>query len=233
MTNLSKMSSMMQLKKIITKDGSPSLFNPHLDEPYHSRLGALSESQHVYVQNGLKAAYTKFGHVDLLEMGIGTGLNVLLSLNHLIESDYLLDYTGIELFPINAAHQQELELEKYASNTKVKEAFQSFLDTPYGRRTSFSEQFSHLKIQENLLTMELPQEAFNLVYFDAFGPPTQPDLWTVALFQKLYGAMQPGGMLVTYCAKGQVRRNMITAGFEVERLPGPPRKKEMLRANKS
>ncbi len=210
---------------IKTKDGSLSLYVEELDETYHSRHGAVTESKHVFIESGL-AQFPTSGQLNLLEVGFGTGTNCMLTIEQTLQRN--IHYQALEPHPLTSDEWEE-----------VAKSGLPLLDKSFLK--SISECASSLQVSENfLLTIHretlqdvvLEANHFDLVYYDAFGPRAQPEMWTVDCFQKLYKAMRQGGVLVTYCAKGQVRRDMQSCGFKVERLPGPPGKREMIRAIK-
>ena len=178
---------------------------------------------HVFIKNGLNACAVK-PSLRLLEMGFGTGLNAALTFKQkpLKQS---VHYISLEAFPLSRDECEEWI--KCNPNENYEELHQAKWNEP----VELNKGFKLEKIEADLLQTELPTN-LDLVYYDAFGPRVQPELWTLEVFEKLYKAMNIGGVLVTYSAKGSVRRNMIAAGFNVERLPGPPGKREMLRARK-
>ena len=202
-------------------DGSTTLWVPGLDEHYHSIHGALTESQHVFIEAGLKAIGTS--NVRILEVGLGTALNARLTLDQAQKDGRTIAYDALEKFPLTKE-----EIEAVGLQGMSKEA--PFLTATPGALTQITEQFTFRLLVEDLKNFEGEQSSYDLIYFDAFAPSAQPDLWTDAVFENMYGLLKPGGALVTYCAKGAVKRSMKAAGFEVEALPGPPRKREMTRA---
>lgn len=202
-------------------DGSTTLWVPGLDEHYHSIHGALTESQHVFIEAGLKAIGKST--VRILEVGLGTALNARLTLDQAQQDGTTIIYDALEKFPLTKEEIAAVGLQGMS-----KEA--PFLSATPGASTQIAEQFTFRLLVEDLKTFEGEQGSYDLIYFDAFAPSAQPDLWTDAVFENMYGLLKPGGALVTYCAKGAVKRSMKAAGFEVEALPGPPRKREMTRA---
>ena len=202
-------------------DGSTTLWVPGLDEHYHSIHGALTESQHVFIEAGLKAIGTS--NVRILEVGLGTALNARLTLDQAQQDGRSIAYDALEKFPLTKE-----EIEAVGLQGMSKEA--PFLRAKPECVTQIAEQFTFRLLVEDVKTFKGEQGSYDLIYFDAFAPSAQPDLWTDAVFENMYGLLKPGGALVTYCAKGAVKRSMKAAGFEVEALPGPPRKREMTRA---
>jgi tRNA U34 5-methylaminomethyl-2-thiouridine-forming methyltransferase MnmC len=202
-------------------DGSTTLWVPGLDEHYHSIHGALTESQHVFIEAGLKAIGTS--NVHILEVGLGTALNARLTLDQAQQDGRTIAYDALEKFPLTKE-----EIEAVGLQGMSKEA--PFLTATPGAVTQITEQFTFRLLVEDVKTFEGEQGSYDLIFFDAFAPSAQPDLWTDAIFENMFRLLKPGGALVTYCAKGVVKRSMKAAGFEVEALPGPPRKREMTRA---
>ncbi|MDP4954069.1 MAG: tRNA (5-methylaminomethyl-2-thiouridine)(34)-methyltransferase MnmD [Flavobacteriales bacterium] len=217
---------MNRVEKIQTKDGSDSLWMPDLDETYHSRHGALQEAKHVFIEMGLNEVLKQVQHPKILEVGLGTGLNCWLSFQHLKEMSLPLKYTALEAYPLEWDLVSSMN---YASEDR--ELFEAIHRAEWGHLVELQPEKELLKI-ETKLENYLPSEKVNLVYFDAFGPNTQPEMWLPSQLQRCYDALEEGGIFVTYCAKGQVRRDLVSCGFEVERLPGPPGKREMLRGRK-
>lgn len=215
-----------------TDDGSHSLELVGKGEHYHSTFGAVQESRHVFIQKGLLILPSKEAPVKILEVGFGTGLNALLTL---IESQRLgtpIQYYTLEPFPLLKEEFEALNYPDILGQGKYAEHYLSFHQCPWEREIEISSGFSFFKTKDGLNEANLPFSFFDLVYYDAFGPDTQPELWEEAVFQKVFAAMRPGGTLVTYSAKGVVRRALKACGFNVESLPGPPGKREMTRAVK-
>lgn len=215
-----------EVRHVISKDGSSTLFSPHFDEHYHSIHGAIQESMHVFIGAGLKQF--EQNEVRILEMGFGTGLNALLTLIH--GSEKKVEYTGLEAYPVPQELLDKLNY-PHELGAEAVEKFQKIHDAEWEKAESISPNF--LLSKHKIQLEEFANEThYDLVYFDAFAPSAQAELWTLDIFQKMYALMANGGILVTYCAKGDVRRAMIAAGFQVEKIPGPPGKREMLRAKK-
>jgi tRNA U34 5-methylaminomethyl-2-thiouridine-forming methyltransferase MnmC len=202
-------------------DGSTTLWVPGLDEHYHSIHGALTESQHVFIEAGLKAIGTS--NVRILEVGLGTALNARLTLDQAQQDGLTIGYDALEKFPLTKEEIEAVGLQGMSNEAP-------FLSATSGVVTQIAEQFTFRLLVEDVKTFEGEQGSYDLIYFDAFAPSAQPDLWTDAIFENMFRLLKPGGALVTYCAKGVVKRSMKAAGFEVEALPGPPRKREMTRA---
>lgn len=218
-------------KIIMTADGSHSLLNEELHETYHSVHGASQESQHVFIRNGLEhfLVTDTTGPVSILEIGFGTGLNALLTMEVARQKGVFIRYTSLEAFPLGKEIWSALN---YAPTETMRRNFSGLHETEWGKEVSVVPGFELHKIHATLEEVLLPPGLFNVVYFDAFAPSKQPELWTISILQKVVDAMNCGGVFVTYCAKGQLKRDLKTLGCEVETLPGPPGKKEMVRAVK-
>ena len=217
----------MELKIQITSDQSQTLYNEELNETYHSVHGALRESQHVYIKSGLEEFKNK-DVVKIFEMGFGTGLNVLLTWIYSQEHQQQIEFNTIELYPLKKNIWSKLT---YAKGKVQQDLFNKLHRSEWEVISSMDERFTLLKNEVSL--PDFPTgKTFDLIYFDAFGPEVQPELWELSVFEKLFSMLDEGGILVTYSAKGQVRRDMQTAGFTVERLKGPPGKREMLRGRR-
>ena len=210
-----------------TKDGSNTLYVPQLDEHYHSVHGAVQEAMHVFINMGLATMH--MSRLKVLEIGFGTGLNAMLSLDFAVKNSIVIEYQGVEKYPVSV---DEAQLMRYPGSLPDDQWHRDFVQMH--DKESFSSKtgsFTFKKIVSDFYDFEL-DTGVDLIYFDAFGPRVQPDLWEKRMFEKMYDHLNKGGKLVTYCAKGQVRRDMESSGFQVERLPGPPGKREMLRATK-
>lgn len=214
------------MKRIIehTEDGSATLFVPELNEHYHSVKGARTESQHIFIDMGLKASAAPQPRV--LEIGFGTGLNALLTLEAAGQEKRPVHYTGIELYPLA---WEEVNALGYSDNP----SFERLHTASWEEDVEISPYFTLRKIKGDANTVINSSFSPSVVYFDAFAPEKQPEMWNEQLFRSLYVTMNTGGILTTYCAKGVIRRLLQAVGFRVERLPGPPGgKREILRATK-
>lgn len=219
----------MKREIITTSDGSKTIHIADWNEQYHSKHGAIQEAYHVFIKSGLSLFRDR--SLSILEIGFGTGLNCLITLLEAPKQHLDIQYTGVEAYPITS---EELEQLNYISELKadvVKDEFQKMHNSPWEKEIAITNSFRLKKQQKDFKELKATN-LFDLIYFDAFGARVQPELWTEAMFAKMYAALQSGGVLVTYAAKGSVRRAMQTVGFCVERLPGPPGKREMLRATK-
>ncbi len=212
---------------VITADGSHSLYRPDIDEHYHSMHGAVTESIHVYIRNGLLALQKQ--SIQVFEMGFGTGLNALLSWKEARDRELSVRYFAIEKHPLTP---ETAELLNYPGllGSGADKAFR-IMHGSAGTECPVSESFSFTLIRGDILLTAIPA-GNDLVYYDAFSPDREPGLWTAELLKRVYDSVNPGGIFVTYTAKGDVRRRMAAAGFRVERLEGAPGKKHMLRGVK-
>ncbi len=220
----------MERKIIQTSDGSKSLYLPEFDETYHSRHGALQEAYHVFIRRGLDL-FEEGSEVRILEMGFGTGLNCFITWLEAHRRNLKVHYRGLEAYPISIEVARELDYPVALGHKESEPLFETLHKSPWDSSVVIDESFELKKIK-GLFTDFNVTDDFDLIYFDAFGPRVQPELWTESVFEKMYLALHHKGVLVTYSAKGSVRRALQAVGFEVERLPGPPGKREMLRATK-
>jgi tRNA U34 5-methylaminomethyl-2-thiouridine-forming methyltransferase MnmC len=214
---------------IITADGSTTIHIPEWDEQYHSKHGAIQEAYHVFIKSGLSLFENR--NISILEIGFGTGLNTLITFFEAQKRTLNVNYIGVEAYPIL---QEELEKLNYSSELDFEnciEVFNKIHSLDWGNQHKVSDDFQLTKRQQFFDDIE-DENRCDLIYFDAFGARIQPELWTESIFKKMYNALHYGGVLVTYSAKVSVRRAMISVGFVVERLEGPPGKREMLRAKK-
>jgi tRNA U34 5-methylaminomethyl-2-thiouridine-forming methyltransferase MnmC len=208
---------------VCTQDGSDTLFSQAYQTTYHSVFGAVGESRHVFLNHGLYTQQFR-DKISILEFGFGTGLNAFLAFLFSLKANKTVEYTGIESHPIDLAIADKLDYPAYLAFPEEKEVF---------LRLHSENQFSYGGFHFSKISFlnDLPADKrFDCIFFDAFAPVNQPEMWEQDIFDTLYTLTSPGGCLVTYCAQGEVRRRMAAAGFEMERLPGPPGKREMLRA---
>jgi tRNA U34 5-methylaminomethyl-2-thiouridine-forming methyltransferase MnmC len=221
---------MSEKKLIITSDGSHTIFLPELNETYHSRHGAIRESEHVFIDKGL-GFYAEAGHTEVFirEVGFGTGLNALLAWQYAQEHDIVVMYQSIEAHPLDLEAVHGLNYPSLISGEQVEQMFRQIHDSPWERRITLSDNFMLHKIQTKLQDFEWKDIA-DVCFFDAFAPSKQPEMWEIGVLELVRDALCIGGVFVTYCAKGQLKRDLRQLGFDVESLPGPPGKKEMVRA---
>jgi len=237
----------MRQNFITTDDGSHTLFKPELNEHYHSTNGALQESKHVFIEAGLKMAFESKSiinydnhSINILEIGFGTGLNAYLTLLESEKNQKDLFYHAIELYPLPKEVYQRLNYpallqQQYSiESKKASDLFLQLHTSPWEKSVSITQKFNLLKQQFNFCipTQFNPNRSYDLIYFDAFAPEKQPVLWEEEIFRKIYTLCNRNAILVTYCAKGVVRRMLQNVGFQMERLPGPPGKREILRGRK-
>jgi tRNA U34 5-methylaminomethyl-2-thiouridine-forming methyltransferase MnmC len=212
----------------ITEDGSHTIYLPELNEHYHSIHGAVQESSLVFIKNGLD--FCKEDPVKIFEVGFGTGLNALLSCLNGITNRRKIDFTSIEKYPLDERTIMSLNHHEFAG-TNGKEIFSRIFNARWGRKEVINDYFSIEKIESDL-TKGIPEGKYHVIFFDAFGPEKQPEMWTPAVFERISSITLPGGIFVTYSAKGDVKRALRSQGFIVQLLPGPPGKRQMIRAIK-
>jgi tRNA U34 5-methylaminomethyl-2-thiouridine-forming methyltransferase MnmC len=215
---------------IITDDGSATLYLPDMNETYHSKFGAIQEANHVFIQNGL--ALTKGQPVAVFEIGFGTGLNAFITLLEAAKTGQVIDYTGVEAYPIQPEEYAKLNYAQELGEGEHTGVFNRMHDGEWEATIQLTNNVTLTK-QQKFFHDICDVEKYNLIYFDAFGYPSQPELWSEEIFAKMHAALKPGGILVTYACRTVIRNAMKTAGFITEKLPGPPGKREMLRARKS
>lgn len=216
------------IKIITTEDGSHSLLNEELQETYHSRHGALQESAYVFIAKGLDALVNPHA-VNILEVGFGTGLNALLAERWSSHHSIPITYFTLEKYPVPDYIWTSLN---YCSTQPETETFERIHRAPWHQWTPVSSHFSICMMNESLQDSNLSALNVDLVFFDAFAPNKQPEMWALPMLAKVTSAMRTGALFVTYCAKGQLKRDLKSLGLQVESLPGPPGKREMVRAIK-
>lgn len=213
----------------VTGDGSKTIFLPELNETYHSSNGAVQESRHIFIQNGLDLVVNK-GNIRILEVGFGTGLNALLSASWAEKNNQPIQYIGIEAKPLLPELCFQLDYPRHIGQHADKiydELIRCDWEIHNQLTTHFSIQKREMKIQDFVAF-----EPMDLIYFDAFGPRVQAEMWDITILEKMIQSLNSGGALVTYCAQGQFKRDLKAVGFSLESLPGPPGKREMTRATK-
>jgi len=220
-----------KLKKeiILTKDGSSSIFLPELNETYHSTFGAIQEAKHVFIKNGLSLINDK--SVSILEIGFGTGLNAFITFLEAQKTDQLIHYVGIEAYPVELDIISSLNYVSELNANEQQDVFDKMHECTWEVENEIQPNFHLTKRQQKFETIT-DLNKYNLIYFDAFGFDVQPELWNEEIFQKMYDSLQPKGILVTYACRTIIKNAMKQAGFTVEKLPGAPGKREMLRAFK-
>jgi len=219
----------MERQIITTKDGSHSIHITEMDEQYHSIHGSIQEAEKVYIEYGFESI-SQGSRINLFEMGFGTGLNALLTYQYAKKSGLEIEYHSVEKYPLTS---EEISSLNYSHLLNDEEGIYDLLHAAeWGKEVEISSNF-HLKKMEVDLEDVNFEEAFDVVYFDAFAPEKQPHLWSLEVFSKLYESMKVGAVLTTYCVKGEVRRRLQELGFQIEKLPGPEGgKREVLRAVK-
>ncbi|HPF50132.1 MAG TPA: tRNA (5-methylaminomethyl-2-thiouridine)(34)-methyltransferase MnmD [Draconibacterium sp.] len=217
-------------KIIATADGSKTLFIPAMNEQYHSVNGALTESDYVFLEKGFR--YHPSASPGIFEVGFGTGLNALLTVLEAEKSKRYTHFTSIEKHPLTKDEINALNYGTLLSEEAV-EIFRKLHSAEWETDVRISEYFSLHKIKADLKSWEIKNRGgYDVIYFDAFGPDKQPDMWDATILSKIYDACSQGAIFVTYSAKGEIRRRLESCGFKMERLPGPPGKRQMLRGKK-
>ena len=212
-----------------TEDGSPTIYLPELDEHYHSVHGAIQESSHIFIQAGLRSLPT--GHIRILEVGFGTGLNAFLTLLETFNNPNLsIEYFTVERYPLSTDITEQLDYPHLLAPDRA-DLFAALHRAPWDKPVNITPAFTLHKIEGDIATVPLPDD-INLIYFDAFAPEKQPKMWQQPIFDRIASHTSPQGVVVTYCAKGDVRRGWQAAGFRMEKLPGPPGKRHILRGIK-
>jgi len=221
----------MELEILITDDGSPTIYDTELNETYHSRFGAVAESAHVFIENGLHnwLAQTKNTHADILEVGLGTGLNAVLS--GIYQNSYGISvyYKAIEPFPLPMNIVHRLDFRPTIGNSLAVQYFDRIHHEAFAKTIQLAPNFSFQK-QKVAFESLADDNAFDIIYYDAFAPNKQPEMWEAPNMRKAYHLTRRAGLLVTYCAKGAVKRSLADAGFKIVTVPGPPGKREMIQA---
>ena len=212
----------------VTGDGSKTLFNSHFREHYHSTYGAITESKHVFINNGLH--YLTKDPVTIFEIGFGTGLNAYLACLDAQQQKRTIAYYAIEKYPLENNIIAQLNYPALlASKESDKLIFNHLHNANWEKQIAVTAFFTLYKINRDLTSFN-PDFYYDLVFFDAFAPDRQPEMWTPDVFRRLYNKLNPDGILTTFCVKGHIKRILKEAGFTIEKLPGPPGKREMLRA---
>ncbi len=219
----------MKRRIITTGDGSKTIQIEDWNEQYHSKHGAVQEAYHVFIEHGLRLFNNR--SITILEVGFGTGLNALITLLEAAKQQLTVEYIGVEAFPVSVDEISALDYCRQLGADNVEASFNKMHSSNWEEEVALTPDFSLLKQKKDFRQID-EENLVDLVYFDAFGARVQPDLWTEEIFSIMHNALKKEGVLVTYAAKGSVRRAMQAVGFTVERLPGPPGKREMLRAIK-
>ena len=220
----------MRREIIQTADGSTTIRIKDWDECYHSKHGAIQEAYHVFIKNGLSLFPSQ--SISIMEIGFGTGLNAFITYLESQKLQQKIDYVGVEAFSISSDELKSMNYVQELNANDFTNVFEKMHSISWEEKHTISENFSLYK--RNQFFQDINDvEKFDLIYFDAFGYRVQPELWSTEIFKKMYDSLKPNGVLVTYAARGVVKRSMIEVGFTVERLAGPPGKREMFRARKN
>ena len=212
-----------------TLDGSTTIHLPEWNESYHSKHGAIQEAYHVFISNGLSLFQNK--PISILEIGFGTGLNTFITFLEASKTTQIIDYVGVEAYPVSPEEVLQMNYVSELNALQHKAIFEKMHDSKWEEKIQISENFTLTKRNQFFKDIT-DKNAFDLIYFDAFGYRVQPELWSTEIFKIMYDSLNSEGILVTYAARGVVKRSMIEVGFTVEKLPGPPGKREMFRATK-
>lgn len=219
----------MKREIIQTNDGSTTIHLPEWNESYHSKHGAIQEAYHVFIKNGLSLFERQT--ISILEIGFGTGLNSFITFLETQKSNQTIDYVGVEAYPVTL---DEAMLMNYPNeiDTSQTQVFKQMHECSWEEKHPISPNFTLTKRQQFFQDIK-DENAFDLIYFDAFGFRVQPELWSEQIFAAMFKALKPNGVLVTYACRTSIKNAMLSAGFSVKKLPGAPGKREMLRANKA
>ena len=220
----------MKREIIKTSDGSTTIHIKDWDECYHSKHGAIQEAEHVFIKNGLCLFKNK--SISILEIGFGTGLNAFITYLESSKLNQIIHYVGVEAYPVNAEELASMNYVQELNAESKRAVFEQMHHIDWEKKAIIEEHFTLTKRKQFFHEIE-DKNSFDLIYFDAFGYRVQPELWSTEIFKKMFDALTPNGVLVTYAARGVVKRSMIEVGFTVEKLPGPPGKREMFRATKN
>lgn len=223
--------AIMKRELQVTADGSHTFQLSESEITFHSRFGAIQESEHVYIGAGLQPFIGKVEPIRVFEMGFGTGLNAFLSYLEARTEKVRVEYEAVEAFPLEKEEYMQLNYAHVLRKPALAETFQLLHQAPWGKTIRLGQFFSLVKHQSKIEEFNSDKK-FHVIFYDAFAPGAQPELWTEDVFYKLYDMLHDGGILTTYCSKGEVRRTLHSVGFDIEKLPGPRGKREMVRAFK-
>ena len=223
------------MKVIPTGDGSNSIFIEKLNETYHSRHGALQESNHVFLKNGFifLVDNRSYSNIRIFELGFGTGLNAVLTAIESLKRKVMVEYLTVEPYPLPKGIVDQLEYGKVLEHPDASSMFNRIHDAVWEKRTVIHSFFRLNKVKSTIQELNEALRDFDLIYYDAFAPSKQPEMWSWDILEKVHAMMVPGGVFVTYCARGQVKRDLSAMGMVIQTLPGPPGKKEMIRGIKN
>lgn len=220
------------LQVIECEDGSHTLYRKDLDEHYHSVFGAVSESKHIFINAGYAFLSRTLSEINILEVGFGTGLNAFMTLLEAKKENIRINYTGVESIKLPEEIISKLNYTKIIKSEDSERMFDQIHKSPWNKDVEILSGFFLKKIESKIEDVNLFQNHFDLVYFDAFAPDVQSELWSIDVFQKIYNSLKKGAVLTTYSCKGDVKRALKSVGFTLEKLPGPKGKREFLRATK-
>ena len=220
----------MKREIIQTQDGSTTIHLPEWDECYHSKHGAIQEAYHVFIKNGLELFPNQ--NISILEIGFGTGLNAFITFLESKKLSQNIDYVGVEAYPISAEEVLQMNYVSELNAENDRSFFEKIHKTDWESKNEIDLNYDLTK-RKQFFDEITDENKFNLIYFDAFGYRVQPELWSTEIFRKMYNSLKKNGVLVTYAARGVIKRSMIEVGFTVEKLPGAPGKREMFRARKA
>ena len=220
----------MKREIIITDDGSTTIRIPEWDENYHSTHGAIQEAKHVFIKNGLNL-FQKQDSISILEIGFGTGLNAFITFLETVNKEKV-NYVGVEAYPISSEEIAQMNYVAELQATQYQAVFDKMHSCDWESQQKITDNFTLTKRKQFFQDID-DKEQYDLIYFDAFGFPLQPELWSEAIFKKMYDALLPKGTLVTYACRSSIKNAMLSVGFSIEKLPGAPGKREMLRATKN
>lgn len=219
----------MKREIIQTLDGSTTIHLEEWGECYHSKHGAIQEAKHVFIQNGFSLFDSS--PISILEIGFGTGLNAFITFLEANKKKQPINYVGVEAYPVAANEVLMMNYVAQLGADEYNDVFKNMHEMNWDETIALTDLFTLIKRKQFFQEID-DVAAFDLIYFDAFGYPVQPELWSTDIFRRMYAALKPNGVLVTYAARGVVKRSMIEVGFTVEKLAGPPGKREMFRARK-
>ena len=220
----------MKREIIITDDGSTTIRIPDWDENYHSTHGAIQEAKHVFIKNGLDI-FKNQDSISILEIGFGTGLNTFITFLETANKEKV-NYVGVEAYPISTEEIAQMNYVSELQATQYQAVFDKMHSCDWESQQNITDNFILTKRKQFFQDID-DKEQYDLIYFDAFGFPLQPELWSEAIFKKMYEALLPKGTLVTYACRSSIKNAMLSVGFSIEKLPGAPGKREMLRATKN
>ena len=219
------------IKLFETADGSHSLYSEEFQVSYHSKFGAIQETKHVFIEAGLRYKAVLGKELKILDIGFGAGLNAFMTLLEAEKRGLSVTYTGVEAYPVDPETVEKLNYPELTGHPDKRDIFLQLHADNWGETITYNETFTGTKLRRKFQDLDFSEE-FDIIYFDAFAPGAQPELWEIEILEIMHRALKKGGIFVTYCAKGDVKRALKELGFETEKLPGPPGKREMTRATK-